>query len=213
MHMPEWVSGNRYLSAAEQDNNASCVWGWCKHISTYEWSDNAIAAVLGNFVQESGINPGIWQNLNEGATSLGFGLGQWTPMTKLVNWCNAMGLNWRDGNAQMKMLDENEGQWHAQGGHPSHPANPPFSFTEFKKSTLPVGDLTRLYWVYWEEPGDKDKTLAFRIEKAEGYYRMFTGKDPEPPSGGGGPGPDPKPDGGKYGRKLKRAMMLPRHPF
>lgn len=210
--MPEWVSGNRYLSDPEQDNNALCVYGWLKTRSAYEWSDNAIAAVCGNFAQESGVNPGIWQNLNEGATNLGYGLGQWTPMTKLMNWADAKGLNWREGNTQLQMLDEDEAQWHSQAGHPSHPTNPPFSFTEFKKSMEPVATLTRYFWVYWEEPGDKDTTLDYRIRRAEGFYKLITGKDPDPPGPGPGPGPGPKPPGW-FGRKLKRSMMLPRYPF
>lgn len=49
--------------------------------------------MLGNMETESTINPGIWQSLNSGNASGGFGLTQWTPATKYINWANNNGLN------------------------------------------------------------------------------------------------------------------------
>ena len=55
-----------------------------------------VAAICGNFFQESGVNPGIWENLTPGAP--GYGLGQWTDnppnvyrRTALFNWLSANG--------------------------------------------------------------------------------------------------------------------------
>ena len=52
-------------------------------------SQNAALAVLGNMYAESTCNPGIWQNLDSSRTDLGFGLVQWTPSTKYINWAAA----------------------------------------------------------------------------------------------------------------------------
>ena len=48
------------------------------------WTLYAIAGLLGNMQQESGINPGRWQSLNN--TGKGYGLVQWTPGSKYLDW-------------------------------------------------------------------------------------------------------------------------------
>ena len=79
--MNDWIAGNRYLNTAEMQNNARVFRGRGLSIG---WSSNAIFAMLGNIQAESGINPGIWENLTPYAG--GYGLTQWTPYTKYSEW-------------------------------------------------------------------------------------------------------------------------------
>ena len=73
-----WTIGNFYLSEAQMQGNAVEVYDF---LVPRGWTLNAIAGMLGNMQTESNINPGIWQNLDYGNYSLGFGLAQWTPAT------------------------------------------------------------------------------------------------------------------------------------
>ena len=58
--MPEWITGNRYLSLSEQQTNATYI---RNYLQPDGWTLNAIAAMLGNMETESTINPGTWENL------------------------------------------------------------------------------------------------------------------------------------------------------
>ena len=98
-----WISGNRYLSKSEMENNALII---KNYLTSKGWTLNAIAGILGNMESESTINPGIWQSLNAGNMSGGFGLGQWTPATNYTDWADDQGISWSDGNAQLKWIDE-----------------------------------------------------------------------------------------------------------
>lgn len=189
--MADWISGNFYLSQSERDNNAKCIWDALGGL--YGWSFNAVCAVLGNYDKESTLNPGIWQGLNEGNTSGGLGLGQWTPATKLLNWASENGYNWEDGDAQCLLLTENSGQWH-ETNRPGPPQpSPVISWEEFKKSDLDIQTLTTYFYWWWEDPSYSDTTLPGRLESAAYYYTLLSGEDPDPgPGPGPGPGPSPE---------------------
>jgi len=59
----------------------------CDRLIESGWSLNAISGLLGNTQSESGINSGIWENLDNSDVTRGYGLVQWTPSTKFTNWC------------------------------------------------------------------------------------------------------------------------------
>lgn len=59
----------------------------------YGWSMKAVAGALGNIQHESAINPGRWQSDNVGNTSSGYGLVQWTPASKYIDWCTEQGYS------------------------------------------------------------------------------------------------------------------------
>ena len=68
-----------------------------------------IAAICGNFWQESTVNPGIWENRTVGAP--GFGLGQWTDnppqvmrRTALFDWLDANNYPHDSGDGQLEFL-------------------------------------------------------------------------------------------------------------
>ena len=54
-----------------------------------------IAAICGNFYQESTVNPGVWEGLDP--NNPGFGLGQWTDNPPIVMRRTAL-FNWLDNN-------------------------------------------------------------------------------------------------------------------
>lgn len=51
----------------------------------------ALLGMLGNMAHESYCSSGQWQGNHVGATSLGYGLTQWTPSTKLTSWLTEQG--------------------------------------------------------------------------------------------------------------------------
>lgn len=163
-----WIAGNRYLSQSEMDNNALIA---AQILLEFGWTHNAIAGTLGNMQYESNINPGLWENLNEGNTSNGFGLTQWTPATKLINWCNSKGLNYKDGNAQLQRLQyevewdtqsPNQGQWINRDG---------LSFAEYIKSTDTPTNLARVFIRSYERPANENQPQ--RETAAERYFNLI----------------------------------------
>ena len=90
-----WISGNRYLTMTEMQNNVDIIH---YYFITKGWTENAIAGMLGNMQSESSINPGIWEGLDEVAKG-GYGLVQWTPYTKYSDWA---GEGW-ENNGQKEM--------------------------------------------------------------------------------------------------------------
>ena len=131
-----------------------------------------VAAICGNFFQESGVNPGIWENLTVGAP--GYGLGQWTDnppnvyrRTALFNWLSANGFSQDSGQGQMEFLIY-ENLW------------VPSLFVQSQYNTLTdylntnntsIHDLV-LEWMYhWE--GIDDGTDAIRLSEAQRFYNIF----------------------------------------
>ena len=185
--MAEWISGNRYLSTAEMQNNAVII---RNTLNSYGWSLNAIAAVLGNMQSESSINPGIWESLQPN-TSRGFGLVQWTPATKLIDWA---GSNYQNGYVQLERIqyEANNGlQWFRNPAAPI--VEPPISFLEFTTSTEPVATLANYFLWFYEHPANPIQPN--RAEQAEYWYEYLSGSEPEPP--------DPNPPVPKPSKPMK----------
>lgn len=177
----EWIYGNRYLSQSEMENNAACVY---YYLIDKGWSKNAIAALLGNMQQESTINPAIWQNLDSGNTSLGYGLVQWTPSTNYTSWANEHGYDITDGDYQLKWIDEYTttfGQWIKTSDYD-------LSFAEFKESTQSVSWLTCAFLYNFERAGD-----AAQAERESYAANWYTYISDLPESGGGGGTVEPDP--------------------
>ena len=76
-------STNAYLSLSQMRGNAQYVMDL---FQARGWSKNAIAAMLGNMQVESTINPGLWQGFDEFDYDGGYGLVQWTPASKYIDW-------------------------------------------------------------------------------------------------------------------------------
>lgn len=84
------------LSWTDQQNNME---EFAQYFSGYMTAE-AMAGIMGNMMQESGLNPGQQELYHGGSLSYGYGLIQWTPGRVIVDWCDQMLLDWYDGDSQ-----------------------------------------------------------------------------------------------------------------
>lgn len=160
-----WITGNRYLSMTEMQNNADIMYAF---FTDQGWTVNAIAAMFGNMQTESTLNPGIWENLDPFAG--GYGLVQWTPYTKYSNWA---GDGWQD-NGQKEMARiiyelENHLQWISTSLYP-------MTFSEFSQSDKPPAYLAQAFLYNYERPTAKPQPA--RSRQAEYWYEYLAGHPP-----------------------------------
>lgn len=168
-----WIGGNRYLSHSEMENNATIVWNY---LGSKSWTLNAVSAILGNMQSESTINPNIWESLTVNY-SRGYGLVQWTPATKYINWA---GADWESGDKELDRIIyevDNGLQWFSNPNAPI--VNPPITFKEFTTSTEPPATLANYFLWYYEHPAVTIQPI--RAEQANAWYEYLSGKPPEPP--------------------------------
>lgn len=169
-----YYTGNRWLTKAEMTVNAQYI---LDYFLSKGWSKNAICGMLGNMQTESTINPGIWQNLDEGNMSLGFGLVQWTPATNYTNWADNNNLVWGEMDSNLKRIlweVENKKQWIATSTYN-------FSFSTFTKSTETPEYLADAFLKCYERPANQNQPN--RQTQAREWFNALTG--------GGNPDPDP----------------------
>ena len=141
-----WIKGNRSLTLAEMQNNASIIY---ERFTKKGWTLNAIAAMLGNMQTESWINPWVWEGFQQNNNN-GYGLVQWTPATKYINWA---GADWQNPEKEIERIQyevDNNLQWGANAAI----GNPPITFQEFTISMLPVETLANYFLWYYERPFD-----------------------------------------------------------
>lgn len=160
-------SSNSYLSeyGSEMTANARYIFSFFK---SKGWSNNSICAMLGNMQHESTLNPGIWQNLDSGNTSLGIGLVQWTPATKLIEWCNEQDLSYTSLDAQCKRIIyelENGLQWIPTTDYPER-------FTDFKESNRSISYLVNCFLKNYERAGIE--AIESRIKHANHWFNVFS---------------------------------------
>ena len=169
----EVTSSNAYLSQAKMQINARYIY---QYFSSQGWTLNAIAGMLGNMQRESTINPGLWQSMDEGNTSMGLGLVQWTPATKLINFASANGYaSYTDIDCQLaKIMDEftNGGQYYQTGDFP-------LSFYEFSRSTESPEYLASAFLHNYERAGVEAETE--RQENARYWYNYLSSYEPDAP--------------------------------
>lgn len=169
--LPDVVSGNRYLTESEMQRNALYIY---YYLSSLGWSLNAIAGMLGNMETESTINPDIWESLDEGNTSSGYGLVQWTPATKLINWSNSQGLDYTNIDTQLKRIE-----WEFNNNEQYYETNSyPVSATEFKTSNESPEYLAYCFLYNYERPAEYNqpnrqtqarKWYDFLVQNGGGY--------------------------------------------
>lgn len=165
--------GNRFLNRSEMKVNAQYI---LNYLTAKGWTKNAVCGMLGNMETESTINPGIWQSLQAGNMSGGYGLVQWTPATKYINWANANGLDYTKIDSQLKRIIyevNNNVQWiNIQSG---------MTFKEFTKSTESAYQLGMYFLSDYERPAESNQPA--RGQQAEYWFDNLTG---DGSSGGGG---------------------------
>lgn len=171
--------GNRFLSFAEMTDNANLILTYM--METGGWTRNAVCGMLGNMQSESTINPGIWQNLNPN-TSNGFGLVQWTPATKYLNWAYALGYTTYDEYGRLlpnllRILYEldNGQQWGTTSQYP-------ISFATFAHSTQSPEYLAQAFLYNYEKPANINQPA--RSTQARYWFDNLDGDpgivDPDP---------------------------------
>lgn len=178
--MPEFYTGNFYLSQAQMETNALWIYNYLGSVAN-SWTLEAISGLLGNAQTESTINPGIWQNLKEGKGP-GYGLTQWTPFSKYMDWCDANGLEPSNMESACKRLileSESGGlQWVTH-------KNYPMTFAEYIKATESPYQMAMTFLNNYEMPQVINQPK--RGTQAEKWYKFLSGEEPpKPPSGGGG---------------------------
>lgn len=163
------------LTTSEMRMNADYIYSSLKSSG---WSINSIAAILGNIQAESTINPGRWEGdaVYEGA---GFGLVQWTPHSKYIDWCSSEGIDdytEMDANLLRILYEvDNKIQW-----IPTSTYN--FSFELFTISDLPVSELSKAFLLNYERPKDQSVSVQnYRASLSEAWYEYLTGTQPDDP--------------------------------
>ncbi len=117
-----------YLTQAQIDNNMKCAYG---KLSSYGFSLEAVAGMIGCFMEESRMNPGIYETAHQSSLddssvyfAGGVGLAQWTDYpaytasypNPLLWSANKEGKNWWDGNFQCWLLNQaNNSSYTAMG--------------------------------------------------------------------------------------------------
>lgn len=170
-----WTAApDRYLSYDEQRTNAAIIWNYFTDMG---WSIPSICALLGNMQSESSINPGIWQDFKVGDLSVGYGLVQWTPATKIQNWIlESYGFDdYDNGDFQIRRI-----QWELENGVQwSVSEEFPYTFYEFTRSEKQPAYLADMFMVNYEQPLDtSEEARKYRRDNADFWYRYFTGKNP-----------------------------------
>lgn len=134
-----------------------------------------IAAICGNFWQESTVNPGIWERRDgQIINTPGYGLGQWTDnppiverRTALFNYLDSHGYDRDSGDGQLEFLVY-ENIWIPTSFQQSDYA----TLTEFFESTSnDLEALTREWMYHWE--GINDGSFETRYQAALRFLNVF----------------------------------------
>lgn len=171
------VCKNEYLSRDEMHDNAQYI---AYSLTEANWSKEAIAGILGNMESESTMSPCLWQDLSEG--SGGFGLVQWTPASKLIDWAEEDGKDPKDFDTQLDRIlyeVENDVQWIETSDYN-------FTFKEFtEKSDESAKYMASAFLKNYERAGVEVEEE--RREQAQYWYKELEYKE----GGGGGDGESP----------------------
>lgn len=174
------------LNNSEMAVNARYLYEVLHYI--HGWTMNGVAGLLGNTQAESSINPGRWQSDNVGNYSAGYGLVQWTPVTKYTDWCGSSGYSdpseMDAAIARIIYELENGGQWYATDSYD-------MSFSEFATSDSDPGTLAKAFLLNYERPADQSSSVQeYRAGLATNWYtylsEYYAGITPDIP--------DPEPD-------------------
>ena len=157
---------NRYLTLEQMKVNAQYI---LDYLRDRKWTKNAVCGMLGNMQTESTINPGIWQSLKEDNLSGGFGLVQWTPASKYIDWANTQGLEVANMDSQLqRILYELEygKQYYATNAYK-------LSFSAFSQSTESAYDLGCAFLHNYERPKNSFQDTT-RGGQATYWYENLT---------------------------------------
>ena len=177
--------------SADQTDNATEVWAIL--VNEYHWTENAASAVLGNLQAESQLNPGQWEKDEGGNFSAGFGIGQWTPATKVSDYVGSKDVNkMADGTKQVMLLVSRPSQYSDYYLNPDgtstyyNESGLPYitNMEDFSQSTESIEKLTKLWAICWERPGSSyyNTSKDTRIRYANHWYDTLSDAPIPPPT-------------------------------
>lgn len=178
-----WTLGN--YNSADVTDNATEVYNT---LTLAGWTHNAACAVIGNLIHEStGINPGQFEGGHYEDWNYGFGIGQWTPGTKISDYCGSQSQGVADDGAmQLSFLLNTPGQWNTYFLNPDgtsryyNLSGLPYitSMAQFSQSNDTVYALTLVWAICWERPAAQYAAFASRFTYADYYDTYFQGVTP-----------------------------------
>ena len=195
----QWITTeDTWLTESQSLNNAQLV---ANYMIGLGWRKDAISALCGNMRHESSINPNIWEFGYGHSLDRGYGLVQWTPASKYINWATAEGLDYSLGTSQLARIEyeqEQNIQWIANGHAKRYGLSDKYdiSFYQFRVNTFlySLDELTEAFMWNYEGPTYSAGTssLAARQAFARKCYEQldWSGSgtlpdDPDDPEGGG----------------------------
>lgn len=139
-----WVGEFReILSQEEMLNNAQRVFNYFGD----SWAKESLAAICGNMMHESYLNPQMYEFGYDWGDDRGYGIMQWTPRSKYWDWAVSAGLDPENGDSQLARITyeiQENIQYYPTGGYPETFAD--FRENRFKKS---IDYLTECFmWNY-----------------------------------------------------------------
>ena len=150
-----------------QINNAKFIYQFFRDKG---WTCEAIAGMIGNIHAESGIVADIDERSGGG----GYGLVQWTPKSKLVDWANQHNLNYRTLMAQCQRI-----QWELENSFQFYPtATYPMTFKDFIRSTKDPAYLAMVFLYNYERPYDLNQPQ--RGVYATGWFELLVTRGDTP---------------------------------
>lgn len=171
--IPGDINNTRPLTEEESKKNWLAFWQFFK---SKGWTANAVSGILGNSYYESTVNPNRWEGdvpFAEPVSSRGYGLVQWTPWTKIIDWLKEKGYypdvsKFGQGECERIQLEmENNQQWIATATYPE-------SFREFSVSTKDPYTLAIEFLANYERPADPNQPQ--RGDKAREIYDYIKDK-------------------------------------
>lgn len=168
-------SSSDVLTKEQQDANALYIRDYC--LDKYsDWTTNAIAAMCGNFAHEGIMNPAQWQYGMGKAPDSGYGIGQWTPSTKILDFLSSVGYPSYSLPGEVERIAweaANQEQWISTSAYS-------ISMQEFLVSEEPPADLASAWLYDWERPLDPGATESARRDDADYFFELFGGTPPKP---------------------------------
>ena len=165
----------------DQEKNAKAIYDF---FIKQGWTAQAICGMLGNIQVESHFDP----NIHEYGGGPGYGLVQWTPKSKLVDWAKARGLDYTKLDTQCKRI-----QWEVDNNVQYYSTKTyRMTFKQFTQSRETPTYLAKVFIVNYERP--KVQNQPNRGKYAENWYKKF--------AGGGGNTGKTEDDKGQPGRWL-----------
>lgn len=125
-----------------QNETAQRIWNY---LTSKGWGSQSVAAILGNMQSESGIIADRWESDIAGNMSGGYGLVQWTPASKYINWAKSNGLVYQDVISQCKRLE-----WEVNNNQQFY--HPSMTFRQFTQSKQSPEELAEIFIRYYERP-------------------------------------------------------------